>query len=99
MDSISVADMLKVMQSRSSDGELIPFSITFVTCDRKKKTGGQKITLEKAISEGSGKSKSKLRNPDHYRNYTRNIRSVDGDKIIKIHPLLVTRFNGQTIML
>lgn len=84
---------------RGADGEFLPNEITFVTCDRKKGTGGKKITIKKAVPIGGPQSASELRNPNHYRNYTRNIRSVDSDKIIKIHPLLITRFNGQPIML
>lgn len=76
-----------------------PFEVTFVTCDRKKGTGGKKLTIKQAVIDGGSKSNSELRNPNHGKNYTRNLRSVDSDKIIKFHPLLVTRFNGQPVML
>lgn len=99
MDAIRLPDLLRILYECSSDGEFVPNEITFVTNDRKKGTGGKKITIKQAIPVGGPKSSSELRNPNHYRNYTRNIRSVDSDKIIKIHPLLITRFNGQPIML
>jgi len=89
--------MLKTMQLRGEDRELIPFSITFVTCNLKLDEGGEKITIKKAILVGSGDSKSEVKNPNHFPNYTRNIRSVNSDQIVKIHPILVTRFNKQRI--
>ncbi|WP_353183578.1 hypothetical protein [Parapedobacter lycopersici] len=97
MDIISVRDMLNTMQLRGEDGELIPFSITFVTCDEKNDTGGNKITLDQAVLIGGPSKKTGGRNPNHFANYTRNIRHVDGDRIVKVHALLVTRFNGMRI--
>lgn len=91
--------MLNTMAYRGQDRELEPFSITFVTCDLKKGTGGQKISLDKAVLVGGRSSKSGERNPQHDRNYTRNIRHLESDKIIKIHALLVTRFNGFKVTL
>lgn len=94
MEIISVQDMLNTMVMRGEDRELIPFSITFVTCNEKNRTGGDKITLKEAVFVGGPSKKTKARNPDHFGNFTRNIRALEGDRIIKIHPLLVTRFNG-----
>ena len=97
MELIRITDMLKTMQMRGEDRDPIPFSITFVTCNLKMDEGGEKITIKKAVLVGSGKSKSKMKNPNHYSNYTRNIRSVNSDRILKMHPILVTRFNRQKI--
>ena len=94
MNLISINDMLKTMAMRGTDKERIPFSLTFVTCDVKRDEGGNKIHLREAILVGSSRSKSRIKNPNHYKNYTRNIRAVGGDRIIKIHPLLTTEFNG-----
>ena len=97
MELIRITDMLKTMQMRGEDREPIPFSITFVTCNVKTDEGGEKITIKEAVLVGSGNSKSETKNPNHFTNYTRNIRSINSDRIIKIHPLLVTLFNGQKI--
>lgn len=99
MEIIKVKDMLNTMAMRGADGELIPFSITFVTCDEKQGTGGKKITLDRAVLLGGPSSKNNrgVRDPQHYGNYTRNIRHENGDRIIKIHALLVTRFNGMRV--
>ncbi len=95
---ISVKDMLWTMQSRTTDGELIPFKIKFVTLNLKAGTGGDIIILDSAVLVGGSKSKSELRNPDHFNNYTRNIRATAGDKIIKMHPLLVIEFNDASVI-
>ena len=94
---ISAKDMLETMQMRGDDREFIPFSITFVTADQKKGTGGKKIVLDQAIFVGGPSNKSKSRNPNHYENYTRNIRHLMSDRIITIHPLLVLYFNGMKV--
>lgn len=97
MEILRAADMLKMMDSWITSGERVPFSIEFVTCDLKKNTGGQKISIEKAVMVGSARNNGGLKNPNHFENYTRNIRSVDSDQIIKVHVLLVTKFNGKAI--
>lgn len=90
--------MLEIMQMRGEDRELIPFSITFVTADLKKNTGGNKITFSEAIFVGGvSTKKNKIRDPKHYENFTRNIRSINSDRIITIHPLLVLKFNGMQV--
>ncbi len=89
--------MIREMMCRDASGELIPFSITFVTCNTIKNTGGEKITFDRAVFVGGPSKKSKIKNPKHAENFTRNIRHANGDQIITIHPLLVTRFNGKQI--
>jgi hypothetical protein len=95
MDSfISVKDMLNTMMMRGQDRELIPFSITFVTADLKKDTGGKKITYDEAVFVGGPSKRDKARNPNHFANMTRNIRHKNSDRITTIHPHLVIKFNG-----
>ncbi|MGJ1295534.1 hypothetical protein ACR777_15110 [Sphingobacterium spiritivorum] len=91
---ISVKDMLNTMMMRGQDRDLIPFSITFVTADLKKGTGGQKITYDQAVFVGGPSNKTSGRNPNHYGNMTRNIRHKNSDRITTIHPHLVLKFNG-----
>ena len=92
---ISVKDMCDIMQMRGEDRELIPFSLTFVTADLKKGTGGKKITFDDAIFVGGpSRSSDKKKNANHYANFTRNIRHRQSDRIITIHPILVLKFNG-----
>lgn len=98
VDYISIKDMLNTMQMRGEDRELIPFSVTFVKADRKKRTGGQKITYDEAVFVGGPSSKDKERNPNHYFNHTRNIRHKNSDRITTIHPHLVLVFNGLKVV-
>jgi hypothetical protein len=95
---ISIKDMCDTMQMRGEDREFIPFSITFVTADLKKGTGGKKITFDDAIFVGGpSRSSEKKRNANHYANFTRNIRHRQSDRIITIHPILVLKFNGMIV--
>lgn len=98
VEFISVRDMLNTMMMRGRDRELIPFSITFVTADLKKGTGGKKITYDQALFVGGPSRKSKTRNPQHYSNMTRNIRHKNSDRITTIHPHLVLMFNGLRVV-
>lgn len=89
--------MDNIMKIRGQDRELIPFSITFVTADLKKNSGGQRLTFDDAIFVGGPSSKSSVRDANHYENYTRNIRHRNSDRITKVHLLLVLKFNGMTV--
>lgn len=65
--------------------------------DRALRVGERAQTdLEKALIGGNDVDR---RNPNHQSHYTRNIRLVvDGmltESILKIHPVLITEFNGQ----
>lgn len=97
MELVRVVEMLKEMHRRDRNGEPVPFSITFVTCDLKRFSGGEKVTLEKAVLVGGPSKSNKVRDPKHGVNFTRNIKSAEGDRIMKIRPLLVTRFNGKRV--
>lgn len=98
VDFISIKDMLNIMQMRGEDRELIPFSLTFVTANRNKRTGGQKITFDEAVFVGGPSNRDKERNPNHFYNNTRNIRHKNSDRIVTIHPHLVMVFNGLRIV-
>jgi hypothetical protein len=99
MEMIKQHEMLSEMLKRGPDGNFIPFSITWVTYNQKEKTGGEKITLNEAVFYGGPSKKDKPRNPNHFDNYTRNIRAYHGDRIMKVHVDLITRFNGKRITL
>lgn len=96
MEFITVREIVRIMAKTDRYGKPVPFSISFVTADEKRGTGGDVITLKEAICIGGPTKKKKIRNPHHDVNFTRNIRAVDGDRIITVHPLLVTRLNGKT---
>jgi hypothetical protein len=100
---ISLNEVLRLMDT----GE--KFSISFVTANRIKRTGGKIVTIRHAKKLGNngpqparysiaknGK-KVRSRNPDHYKNFTRNIHDMSNHKTIKIHCRLITQFNKKTV--
>ena len=88
------------------------FTITFVSLDKKRKTGGELITLENARKHQAGnitESESKTSepplpgettgtNPNHTRNGTINIKCADGN-IRKVHTRLIVKFNSKEVIL
>lgn len=101
MEIIGLNDVLRLMDQ----GET--FSIKFVTCDRIRKTGGRivyihrakKIITDKAERYSTAKDGRTVlsRNPDHFKNFTRNIYDLGAERKIKIHPRLIIFFNGKRV--
>lgn len=91
--------MLKVMDMRTNDGEHIPFSIEFVTCNEAKGEGGQIINFDAAVVVGGAHSNSESRNPNNYENFMRNIRHLNSDRVTKIDPWLVRKFNNMEVQI
>lgn len=84
---------------KKTDGDSIPFSIEFVTCDEKNNNGGEVIVLNNAVLVGGFSSKSVSRNPNHYQNFTRNITAAGSMAIRKINIWLVIKFNGMEVQI
>ena len=89
------------------------FDIEFVTCNRKKGTGGAIRRITNCIQYGTGRSArpkpvvvgdettdAVKKSPHHFENSTRNIYSfAAGEKTIrKVHLRLITRFNGKRVL-
>jgi hypothetical protein len=98
---ISLEQVIEKMET----GEI--FSISFVTHDKIRKTGGQLITLEKARKVGFKGEKAERftqnkkgvkvlrKNPHHFSHFTKNIQDMKTRKVIKIHCRLIVSFNGE----
>jgi hypothetical protein len=72
-------------------GAPIPFSITWVTCDRNRKTGGKVKHLAAAVRCGA--SHSLIRNKQIA------VKPADGSgHPTPVHISLITRVNGQPVM-
>ena len=100
MEIIRLPEILNVLHQWDGEGNPVPFGpITFVTCDKRRGKGGEKITLQSAVLVGGAESKADKYNPEHYQNFTRNIRATDGNRIIKLRIHLITRFNGYKVTL
>jgi hypothetical protein len=87
------------------------FSLTWVTADRKRNTGGEIRHLINAVradvSDG-GKERKKgdalelipalKKKPNHFDNDTINIRKRGTERIVKVHVNLITVFNGKPVI-
>jgi hypothetical protein len=93
MEFIRVAEMLAVMEMKDEGEYPIPFGMRFDTIE------GKRITCSQGILVGGMVSNSTARNPNHYANFTRNVRFVDSQEIRKFRPLLVEEFNGLKVIL
>jgi hypothetical protein len=106
---ISIADALKIMTERDSKGRLKPFSVTYVSYNASRKTGGDVIRFDSCIlrienNTGSkimmGKKYYKGNQPRHWINSTRNFWPVGAhkDEVRKLHNWLMFEFNGMEVV-
>ena len=106
---IKLKDVLQQMDTSAE-----PFSIAFVTFNRKRKEGGEVKRYTNCISTGTrnkGERKptanpvtvapanATSKRPDHFRNATRNLQLLPSRQIRKLHILLITEFNGKKVIL
>lgn len=99
---IVLADALQAMQQMDRRRNLEPFSIEFVTWNERGDRCGRLIRYEKAVVESLVRGKSVKpgnwkRDPNHWRNFTRNIRQLGTDQITKVHIFLITQFNDMPV--
>lgn len=105
VETITLKQVLEFMDAGQ------PFSISFVTADKRKNTGGEWIDIEKAYKSGyvdpeARKQTNKLqpasdminRAPNHYQNSTRNIMIAANSDVRKVHLRLIRKFNGKTVV-
>jgi hypothetical protein len=111
MATTSIEEAATIIGGRTADGEPIPFSIEFVTCDMVRGTGGERIKLTKAgiftlskkflsdKPQAAVKENAEPGTSTNWRNATRNIQCLHTGKPYKIHLLLIERINGITVAL
>jgi hypothetical protein len=58
MEIITLREVLGEMEKRER-----PFSVTFITLDRKRKTGGDVVTIDNGMLSGSNNEKSETQKP------------------------------------
>lgn len=112
--NIFLKDVIKTMSTLDDKGMAVYFSISFRTLNRNSKTGGRLISYEKAklaTKENYGDSTSFeslrrvpkprtdiKRNPQHFKNKTRNLVVAPQNKTRKVHINLITEFNGKKVV-
>ena len=95
-----LSEVLKEMKQLDDKKNPIPFTITIRTFNNQNKNGGKLITYENAVLMQPPKIPGKVRlsqnrtfkNPNHFANRTRNIKTNLGIK--KINILFIIQFNG-----
>lgn len=93
--------MLQQMERTTRRGEYVPFSLAYVTADRKRGTGGDIIRYEEAIlARRPRKSRSAARTASRARlfNRERNITAPGSGQIRKVHIDLIIEFNGEAVV-
>lgn len=101
METISLKDVLAIMDKKQ------PFSIAFITCDKKKNKGGEWIDLPTAQKHASSSLADQrtsnneqrvYKNPKHYDNGTRNLVNCLNGELVKVHIRLIRRFNNKVVV-
>lgn len=94
-----LSDVLKEMRRLDENKNPIPFDITIRTYNSQNKSGGRLVTYENAVLMQPPKKpglirlsqKTDFKNPNHFANRTRNLKTNEGIK--KIHILFIIKFN------
>jgi len=74
-----------------------PVAVCYVTCDRRRKTGGEFREL-KAARLGSGKRQAAAK-PAHFSNATRNLVDTTTGNLVKVHIYLLVAVAGRKVII
>jgi hypothetical protein len=101
---IRLAQALELMETAQE-----PFTLRFVTCDRRRKTGGQIVEWQNCRLSGPHRVRAKelaqqaadtgARHHRHYANGTRNVVIGKSSQRRKVHIWLLLSLNGKKIVL
>ena len=103
---ILLSQALDSMKCRDHRGIAVPFALTFCTADEGKNTGGEIITLEKAIlgrllksapqSDKIQETKAE-KSPQSHANSVKKIFDLKAERYYNVHIRLMWAFNNQEI--
>lgn len=104
-NQIFLSQVLKEMKKIDDKKNPIPFSISIRTYNQQNKYGGKYISYDNAILMQAPPEPGVIRlsqnidfkNPNHWENHTRNIKTNDGIK--KINIFFIIKFNGLDVVL
>jgi hypothetical protein len=109
--TLSVKEALDIMDKKDSTGRNVPFSLTYVTWSDREQTGGTVISYNKAALAHLNMSGSRViktrkirtlkpsKNPNHWKNGTRNINPEGTWEVRKVHIWLIFELNGKEVTL
>lgn len=104
-NQIFLKEVLKEMKKLDSKKNPIPFSISFRTYNQQNKSGGRLVSYDNATLMQAPPELGAVRltqnvdfkNPNHWENHTRNIKTNFGIK--KINIFFITKFNGLEVVI
>lgn len=104
-ETTTLSDVLKLMRQLDRNKQPIPFSISVRTFNRQNGSGGRLTHYRGATLMQAPKTPGVVRlsqqiafkNPNHWENRTRNIKTSEGIKTI--HILYIIEFNGKKVIL
>jgi hypothetical protein len=86
-----LGDALRLMDQTDGRGTPVPFSITWVTLDRQRRTGGKVKRMERAVRCGASHSLQ--------RNRQIAVKPADGSgHVTPIHLRLILRVNNEPVL-
>lgn len=103
---ILLSQALDRMNKRDPKGIPVPFSLVFATADEGKNSGGEIITIQKAVLGKLLKSAPQAdkiqetkaeKNPARLSNAVKRIFDLNTDRYYTVHIRLMWQFNGQEI--
>ncbi len=94
MEIITTEKAMQLLARMDKFGRPVPVSLTAVTLDINRKTGGTRVSWSQAVLCKPGSTGKKNFN---YRNNTINIKGKGNDEICSIHPILITHIDGKEI--
>lgn len=102
--TMHLSEVLTIMKMLTPDNKPIPFSIKVRTYNRQKKIGGNVKFWPRATLMQAPKMKGVIRlsqktefkNPNHFKNRTRNLSTPEGER--KINILFIIEFNGYKVV-
>jgi len=103
---IKLKEATRIMEQTTARGLPVPFHIVFCTADLNRKTGGEIITLDRAVLSRNIKSKvygksgnvQATKKPEHHRNRTRNLQQLQTSEIRKAHIDLILYLNQEEVV-
>lgn len=109
-NKISLTDALRAMNSYDSQGNPIPFSISWLSANLEAETGGEWKHMRAAFLSYQNKSgtrnytgkmveKKQPRATNHWLNGTRDIFPDGGNRLHCIHIWLIMEFNGKEVII
>lgn len=110
---IVLRDALRMMEQLTKTGKSLPFSITYITWNDSTHRGGEIISWSKAVVANLNLTGSRIqptrrarpltqvkgKNPNHWKNSTRNINPEGSLEVRKLHIWLIFEFNGMEVLL